>query len=140
MSNINVREWIQKFNNGEFDNKDFDTQVKAGWYDWFCSEKSLSNRLKKMGNIIKDINNDYILDNYYVWFKNNCPMIGGLYDDFRLEPLNDDLRDKLYFGVSCEDERNKNKYELFTARTGYKTEFVADNKKELLNIINNLQF
>ncbi len=93
-----------------------------------------------MGNIIKDINNDYILDNYYVWFKNNCPMVGRLYDDFRLEPLNDDLRDKLYFGVSCEDERNKNKYELFTARTGYKTEFVADNKKELLNIINNLQF
>lgn len=140
MSNITVREWIEKFNHGEFDNKEFDTQVKAGWYDWFCSDKALSNRLKKMGNIIKDIKNDYILDNYYIWFKNNCPMVGRLYDDFRLEPLNDDLRDKLYFGVSCEDERNKNKYEIFTGRTGYKTEFVADNKKELLNIINNLQF
>ena len=74
-NNISIREWIEKFNNGEFDSKDFDTQVNAGWYDWFCKEQSLSNRLKKMGNIIKDIKNDYILDNYYVWFKNNCPLV-----------------------------------------------------------------
>lgn len=135
---ITVREWIQKFNNGEFEGKDFETQVKAGWYDWFCSDSSLSNRLKKMGNIIKEITNDYILDNYYVWFKNNCPVVGRLYDDFRFEPLKEELRDQKYFGVSCDDKRNKCKYEVFTARVGFKTEFTANNKKELLNIINNM--
>ena len=62
MENITVREWIRKFNNGEFDAKDFDTQCKAGWYDWFCRNESLAGRLKKMGNIIKDIKSDYILD------------------------------------------------------------------------------
>lgn len=73
MKNITVREWIDKFNHGEFDNEDFKTQCAAGWYDWFCSTKSLAKKLKKMGNIIKDIKNDYILDNFRVWFKNNCP-------------------------------------------------------------------
>lgn len=135
---ITVREWVVKFNNGEFAHKDSDTQIKAGWYDWFCSDGSLSNRLKKMGNIIKTITNDYILDNYYVWFKNNCPCVGRLYDDFRFEPLNEELRDQKYFGISCDDERNKHKFEIFTARAGYKTEFTADNKIELVTIINKL--
>lgn len=61
MKNITVREWIEKFNHGEFDNEDFETQCAAGWYDWFCSTKTLAKKLKKMGNIIKDIKNDYIL-------------------------------------------------------------------------------
>ena len=83
MKNITVREWIEKFNHGEFDNEDFETQRAAGWYDWFCSTKTLAKKLKKMGNIIKDIKNDYILDNFRVWFKNNCPCSYPLYDDFR---------------------------------------------------------
>lgn len=61
MSNITVREWIDKFNHGKFDNEDFKTQCAAGWYNWFCSTKSLAKKLKKMGNIIKDIK--IVLDN-----------------------------------------------------------------------------
>lgn len=54
MKKITVREWIDKFNNGEFEAKDHKTQCNAGWYDWFCSTNALPGRLKKMGNIIKD--------------------------------------------------------------------------------------
>ena len=138
MNKITAREWIKKFNNGEFENKDFQTQVNAGWYDWFCNDYALANRLKKMGNIIKSITNDYILDNYYLWFNNNCPLEGPLYDDFRFEPFDENLRDYLFFGVSCDDKRTNTKYEIFTARIGYRTEFTANKKKELVEIINKL--
>ena len=53
MKSITVREWINKFINGEFEAGDFDTQTKAGWNDWFCPKRELASRLKKMGNLIK---------------------------------------------------------------------------------------
>ena len=143
MKNITVREWIDKFNHGEFDNEDFKTQCAAGWYDWFCSTKSLAKKLKKMGNIIKDIKNDYILDNFRVWFKNNCPCSYPLYDDFRFEPIkenkedaDDDVRDQLYFGVQCGHPYGSDyMYEIFTGRNGYDIEFKCKNKKEVLQVI-----
>lgn len=143
---ITVREWIAKFNNGDFDKKDLDTQCNAGWYDWFCSTDALAGRLKKMGKIIKDIKSDYILDNFYVWFKNNCPCAYPLYDDFRFEPLDknkedadDKVRDRLYFGVQCDHPFGSEcLYEVFTARSGYKTEFKCKNKREVLKVIDQL--
>ena len=85
MKETSVREWIIRFQNNEFEAKDFDTQVKAGWYDWFCKDDSLANKTKKMGSIIKQVKDGgkVDLDNWYVWFKNNCPVGGPLYDDFR---------------------------------------------------------
>jgi len=48
---INLSEWIQSFNAGEFDSRDRTTQIKAGWFDWFCRDTSLANKTKLMGNI-----------------------------------------------------------------------------------------
>lgn len=55
MKNITVREWIEKFNHGEFDNEDFETQCAAGWYDWFCSTKTLAKKLKKWGTLLRTL-------------------------------------------------------------------------------------
>lgn len=33
MENITVREWVNKFNNKEFDSKSRAVQCDAGWYD-----------------------------------------------------------------------------------------------------------
>ena len=48
-------------------------------------DTSLTNKTKKMGNIIKQIKpgGKVDLETSYVWFKNNCPINGPLYDDFR---------------------------------------------------------
>lgn len=139
MKNITIREWIKAFNEGKFNIRDTDIQIEAGWYDWFCSDKALMNRLKKMGNIIKKITNDFILDNYYVWFKNNCPYGSPLYDDFRFEPLNENKRDSLYFGVQCDHPYGgEYRYEIFTARKDYKIEFKCNSKKEVIKFIEQL--
>lgn len=56
------------------------------FYDWFCSDKSLERRSKALFPKIKKFINVFDVDptEVYVFFKNNCPVNGGLYDDFRI--------------------------------------------------------
>jgi hypothetical protein len=92
MKEITLREWIKNFNEGAYESMDIQTQSEAGWYDWFCRDTSLRNKTRRMGNIIKQIKDGgrVNLDKTYVWFKNNCPMSGPLYDDFRIADINSD--------------------------------------------------
>jgi hypothetical protein len=62
------------------------------FYDWFCTDKSLQSRGKtlvaKLRQVMK-INQDkefafFDPQKVYVIFKNNCPLCGKLYDDFRI--------------------------------------------------------
>lgn len=87
---MNVSQWIQAFNDGKFDAKDCQTQIDAGWYDWFCQDKSLSGRLKRMASKVKRIAKSSKIDQEKMglMFKNNCPLYGGLYDDFRFLDAN----------------------------------------------------
>ena len=89
MDRISIATWIVSFNRGEFDSADCKTQIKSGWYDWFCKDSSLVKKTQKMGNIIKgiEVGGKVDLTNWYVWFKNNCPLNGPLYDDFRFADL-----------------------------------------------------
>ena len=56
------------------------------WYDWFCKTSALHNRGITLLRKLKSIKNTTKFDKEttYVWFKNNCPCFGGLYDDFRI--------------------------------------------------------
>ena len=45
---ISVREWQNKYRAGEFNNPSFETMCAAGWYDWFCKDKSLVNKAKAL--------------------------------------------------------------------------------------------
>lgn len=50
-----IRKWVERFNDGKCISGDVQTQVEADWYDWFCKDSSLTNKTKRMGNIIKQI-------------------------------------------------------------------------------------
>lgn len=56
------------------------------WYDWFCKDSSLESRGEKLLDKLSRIafSKKFDLTNTYVFFKNNCPMQGKLYDDFRI--------------------------------------------------------
>ena len=88
---LTLKQWIKLFNNGEFDGDSVQTQIQAGWYDWFCRDTSLKNKTKRMGQIIKQFKetSKVDLDNTYVWFKNHCPLNGPLFDDFRIADIKD---------------------------------------------------
>lgn len=83
---INIREFLKRYNRGDFDSSNVKTQIAAGWYDWFCEDRLLKRKTDSLVRNLKSIVNSPKInkDTMYVWFKNNCPMQGSLYDDFRI--------------------------------------------------------
>lgn len=83
---MNINDFAAKFLNGSFDLPDVKTQIDAGWYDWFCRDTSLAAKTQKLGKkVLQLMKSDKIdCENNYVFFKNNWPVNGSLYDDFRI--------------------------------------------------------
>ena len=68
-----------------------------GFWDWFCSDKALAGKSRKLcGNAraITKLTKKFDPKKVYVWFKNNCPCSGSLYDDLRIADL--ETHDVLY--------------------------------------------
>ena len=133
---LSVRQWQDLFRSGAFQDRSRETQIRAGWYDWFCADSALAGRLQRIGRVVMGITEPAILDNYYVWFKNNCPLDGPLYDDVRFEPLEGD-RCGRYFVVSQDCPYEKQKWTLYTERGGFQEpEFGCQSVREMQGYLN----
>lgn len=85
---ITVHSSIQEVVNTELTDK----EILNLWYDYFCKSSSLVNKgralirkLKKIYKLNELSGRKYFDPNKtYVFFKNNCPFCGNLYDDFRI--------------------------------------------------------
>ena len=85
---ITVESSIQEVVNTELTDK----EILNLWYDYFCKSSSLVNKgralirkLKKIYKLNELSGRKYFDPNKtYVFFKNNCPCCGSLYDDFRI--------------------------------------------------------
>lgn len=85
---ITVHSSIQEVVNSELTDK----EILNLWYDYFCKPSSLVNKgralirkLKKIYKLNELSGRKYFDPNKtYVFFKNNCPFCGNLYDDFRI--------------------------------------------------------
>lgn len=137
---INISRWIDEFDAGMFESADVRTQILAGWFDWFCKDSSLAAKTKKMGKIIRKIKagGKVDLQKWYVWFKNNCPLSGPLYDDFRFADIE---TGNVQFTIQIDCCWNKNKYAVY-GRTpdgeGHWDEplFATDSSRELIKWLN----
>ena len=131
-----VREWQRAYGYGTFESPDITTQIDAGWYDWFCRDKSLANKTKKMGQIIKQIKDGgkIDLDNYYVWFKNNCPLTGPLFDDFRFARMDNH---EVQFTIELNCCWNKHKFTVYGRKNEFRESlFETDSQRELIKWLN----
>lgn len=93
---MKLTEFAERFSAGEFKSKDLATQCEAGWYDWFCHATSLAAKTEYLGKKVLSILDSKRFDKtkVYVFFKNNCPMVGPLYDQFSI--CNIETGDVLY--------------------------------------------
>lgn len=136
MDNVSVWQWQQNFKNGMYEANEFRTQVNAGWYDWFCKNTSLVSKTRKMGKIICQVKRGgkVDLDNMYVWFKNNCPLTGPLYDDFRFADI--ETGDTI-FTIAIDDKRSDSKYEVWGRKNNFDGPLIKfDNSRDLVNWLN----
>jgi len=76
------------------------------FYDWFCKDSSLSRRAHAFIPKLKFLIKEEIIDGdkNCVWFKNNYPMKGTLYDDMRISNIETDE----YLGGFCPRTGHKN--------------------------------
>ena len=137
---ICLQSWIGSFILGDFDSEDVKTQIKAGWYDWFCKDSSLGRKTKRMGNIISKLREGGKVNfkNWYVWFKNNCPLNGPLYGDFRFADLE---TGEVQFTIQLDCCWNQKKYTVYgrTPDGQFHSDnalFETDSVKELVEWLN----
>ena len=138
---MNVSRWIDEFNEGNFADADVKVQILAGWYDWFCKDSSLVNKTKRMGNIIKKVKDGgkVNMTDWYIWFKNNCPLNGPLYDDFRLADIE---TGEVQFTIQIDCCWNLRKFVVWGRKepgapfNSEKPLFESDSAKELVDWLN----
>jgi len=69
-----------------------------------------------------------------VWFKNNCPLSGPLYDDFRIADIENN-NNLIVVQIDC--FRNDSKYTVFERLDGFENPvFKTDSSRDLVKWLN----
>jgi hypothetical protein len=121
MSNVSLRTFISQT----------PEQQREAWYDWFCRTSTLPYKTtvmtQRLRGFLKAAGDKIDLDTHYVWFKNNCPMVGRLYDDFRIAKL--DNNNVVYNVVPATGfQRNFGHAELWMKVNGTFTNVIGEGK------------
>ena len=110
-----------------------------GFYDWFCRDESLPNRAKKLQSNVRSflkkmaLNGEPIdLDANYVFFKNNCPASGNIYDSFSICSI-EEGRVQFWATPKSGHRSARGNAEIWIAKKDI--EIKAPNFRELLNSI-----
>lgn len=137
-SRLTLTEQLNNYDSGKYDSPDVITQIDAGWYDWFCQDKSLRSKTKnlypKVKKLVKKLNLN--TDLVYVFFKNNCPCQGSLYDDFRICSIEDR---GVLLTVTPKDSHEDGRSSIWSRSNEFDSPIsVSNNFSELLNDITDL--
>lgn len=133
----NILEWVKDFKEFKFSDPDVSVQIEAGWYDWFCNDSALASKTKKLGKKLIQILNSPKINprKQYVFFKNNCPCMGNLYDDFRICDL--ESGDVIFTIVPSSGHTvNKGRSEVWGKANDFKEPLITGTWKDVLKYFN----
>jgi hypothetical protein len=128
----NLQQWIINYSRGQYDSRDAETQVDAGWWDWFCRDTSLLGRLKRIAPKVLRVAYSKKINplKTYVLFKNNCPVNGNLYDDFRFCDI--DSQEVIYAVVPKTGYTNHKFAEVWGRENDFKEPLVSGTWKDVV--------
>jgi hypothetical protein len=78
---------LNAFESGQIMDSDGTVGNCFNFYDWFCKDSSLERKAHALFPRVKRFLKEHPeidTQSTYVFFKNNCPGAGPLYDDFRI--------------------------------------------------------
>jgi hypothetical protein len=86
MKNVNLKTQLESFANGIYLDSDGTESHCFNFYDWFCEDSELEDKANELFTETAIFVEKFEIDlnNHYVFFKNNCPMSGDLYDSFSI--------------------------------------------------------
>lgn len=133
---ISIREWINNFNAGNYEYNEIKTQCEAGWFDWFGQSTSPATKTRKMGKIIKQLQ-----DGGKINLDSECiyPIIGPLYDVIVIKDIESE---KTMLVIELRKYQGKNCYKIFGRKSLIDNGrwespiFTATSSKELINWLN----
>ena len=101
------------------------------FFDWFCSEKALVAKQKSLNAKVRKLaKSDKVnADTMYVWFKNNCPVGGPLYDSIAIA----NLKDGNTIWWITPKSGHSGKAEVFSTTDGFKDAVVSGTWKDVLD-------
>ena len=112
--------------------KEFEALKDICFYDWFCKDTSLATKSKTLINKFKQISTStkFDLAKTSLLFKNNCPGVGTLYDDFRI--IDAITRDVMYTVIpSSGFTSNKGKSEVWGKENNFEQPLITGTWKEV---------
>lgn len=82
----NLSQQLAAFNEGRYVDSDGRESQCYNFYDWFCKDSSLKRKSDNLFRAVKTFVKKFNIDTtkHYVFFKNNCPAWGPLYDSFSI--------------------------------------------------------
>jgi len=110
-----------------------------GFFDWFCRDKSLKNKMMGLKSKVAFLVKSGVIDGdkNYVIFKYNCPGIGDLYDDFRVIDIEtDEMVCGLAPSLGYSHAKGKCEFWKFD-KDGKLMEFMFENYKTFKNAVKN---
>ena len=115
-----------------------DNEVLNLWYDYFCERSSLLKKGRKLLFKLKKIyrlnelskRKHFDPNNTYVFFKNNCPCCGSLYDDFRICDLKSG---RVIFTIQVNRYDQKHSAELWGQPNNFEGAILEGSIKDVYN-------
>lgn len=103
------------------------------FYDWFCKDSSLPGKQKKLDVKVRKLalSTKIDIDKMYVWYKNNCPLNGSLYDDIRFSDVDTD--DVIYTIIPKSGHKSNNgRAEVWGKENDFKEPLVTGSWNDVL--------